>query len=291
MGQLERAMEDYEQAIAINPQLSDVYAHRGVTLGKMGNFRQSIASLTEGIRLSPKNPDSYFNRGMTYFQAADFEHAIADFSTVLELSANDESAYYWRGISNEQAGRQREAIADYKQFLTLSQDKDARREIEQRLSRWQEGKQRGERIQTALPEERQSADQAQTETPDRQLDLYDLIVALGERALRSTWFCSGVYCEGEKAPELYALADQNRAIEGRSLLPITAGIRQTIQGDFQAFDEDANTPWLFIRAWDGNGFYIETDDFKVRQRLQAHFQGMEEVEGAAPPYEGLFIPI
>jgi tetratricopeptide (TPR) repeat protein len=291
IGQFDRAIEDYQRAIAINPQLSDVYIKRGVTFGEMGHFRQAIASLTEGIRLAPDNLDGYFNRGTSYFQLGDFERAIEDFSMVIQLSSNDEAAFYWRGISNERAGRQDEAIADYKQFLALSQDPSAREEIEQRLSQWNAGK--GDRATRhgAVPDDRQKTNQVEFEQPIQDLDLYDLIVALGERALSSTWFGSGVRCYGEKAEELFAYTDHNRPIQGRDLLHITSCIRQTIEGDFTAFDPDATSHWLFIRAWDGRGFYIEINDHKSKERLKTHFPSVEEVEGASPPYEGLLIRI
>ena len=285
IGQFDRALEDYQQAIAIDPQLSDVYINRGVIFGKMGNFRQSIASLTEGIRLAPRNPDGYFNRGMTYFQQGDLGRAIADFSNVIRLSPGDESAYYWRGVSNEEAGRQRQAIADYRQFLGLSQNPGAREEIEQKLSRWNEGE------RNAVAEAGQKTDTVTKGEPDQNPDLYSLIAALGERALNSIWIASGVDCYGENAEELYAIADQNRPVGGRDLSRITSGIRQTIKGDFAAFDQDAASHWLLIRAWDGSGFYIESNDPKSKERLKSHFQSVEEVEGASPPYESLFIHI
>jgi len=287
--QFDRALEDYQRAIVINPQLSDIYINRGVTFGKMGNFRQSIASLTEGIRLAPKNPDGYFNRGTAYLQQGDFERAIDDFSNVIRLSPGDEEAYYWRGISNEEAGRQRDAIADYRQFLAVSQNSQARDEIEQKLSQWNEGKRNSVSSQSVVPDDRQRTNQPPPTKPDQGPDLYDLMVALGERPLNSTWFASGVDCYGEKAEELYAFTDQNKPIEGRDLLQITSGIRQTIEGDFQAFDPGTASPWIFIRAWDGSGFYIETNDPRIKTQLKTYFQMTEEVEGASPPYEGLFI--
>ncbi len=307
LGQSERALEDYQRALAINPQYSNEYIQRGIELGKTGNFRQSIASLTEAIRLAPKNHNAYFNRGMSYFQLGDLEKAIEDLSTVMRLSPGDEAAYYWRGISNEEAGRQPEAIADYQQFLELSQDANAREEIEDRLSQWQEGKrdESGTAPDLSLwdklrgwvsrrgvvPDEGQSTNPVQSENPEQALDLYDLIAALGDRALNSIWFGNGVECYGESAEELYALTSQNQPIEGGDLLSITAGIRQTIAGDFHAFDPVGTTHWIFIRAWEGNGFYIETDDAQIEQQLKTHFPWVEDMEGASPPYAGLFIRI
>ena len=69
-----------------------------------------------------------------------------------------------------------------------------------------------------------------SEKPDQNLDLYDLIVTLGERALDSTWLASGVDCHGEKAEALNAFTDQDKPIEGRDFLDIASGIRQTICG-------------------------------------------------------------
>jgi len=291
IGQLERALEDYQQAVTIDPQLSNMYINRGIHFGKIGNFRQSIDSLTEGIRLAPQNPEGYFNRGITHIQQGDFKSAMADFSNVIQLSPSEAAAYYWRGISNEEVGRQREAIADYRQFLALSQDANARAEIEQKLSQWNVDEPDKADARSTVPDDRHKTHQGEAEEPDQVLDLHDLLIALGERALDSTWFGSGVDCYGEKAEELHAFSDQNKPIEGRDLLDITTGIHQTIEGDFQAFDPGATSPWIFLRAWDGAGFHIETNDPEIKDQLKQHFQAADDVEGASPPYEGLFIRI
>ena len=289
LGQNERAREDYERSAAINSQISDIYIQRGATFGKMGNFRQAIASLTEGLRLSPRNGDAYFNRGASYFQIGDFEKAIADFTQVIRLAPQDEGAYYWRGISHEQAGRQSEASADYAQFLALSQDPVTRQEIEQKLREWNAGEAKQERTDRPFLEDRQKTSQVARQKPAQNRDLHGLIMSLGKRTFDSTWFGIDVECRGEKAEELKAATGQDRPIQGRDFVSLTSGIRKTIAGDFQAFDPGANAPWIFIRAWQGNGFYVETNDARISERLKGRFPSTEAVEGAAPPYVGLFI--
>jgi tetratricopeptide (TPR) repeat protein len=288
VGQFDRALEDYQRAVAIDPQLSDEYINRGVAFGNMGNFRQSIVSLTEAIRLVPKNPDGYFNRGAAYFQQGDYESAIDDFSSVIRLSPMDEAACYWRGMSNEQAGHRREAIADYRQFLTLSRDANARMEVEQKLRQW-EGERNEVRDRSIHPDKQQKTDPVLSKSPGEGTDLNGLIVALGKRALHSIWLASGVDCYGEKAEELSSLTEQNQPIEGHDFLRITSGIQQTVAGDFTAFDPGSTLHWVFIRAWDGNGFYIETNEPEIRERLKKHYPSVEQVEGASPPYQSLFI--
>ena len=289
IGQNDLARRDYQQAIAIDPQLSDMYINRGVTLGQTGNFRQSIDNLSEGIRLAPENPYGYFNRGVTYFQQGDFEKAIEDFSNVIRLSPDDDAAYYWRGISQEEAGRQREAIADYRKFLALSRDVNAKEEIERKLRQWNEEKRESADSRKAAASDRQRTDPTRTANQEQTLDLYDLVSALGERAVNSSWFGSDVNCSGENAEELHSFVEQDRPMDGHDFLRITSGIQKTTQGDFQAFDSDTSFPWVFIRAWNGNGFYLETNDPKIEARLKRHFPSMEEVEGVNAPYVGLFI--
>jgi len=122
-------------------------------------------------------------------------------------------------------------------------------------------------------------------------DVHAILVALGDRAVNSIWQVSGVDCFGENAEELWALDDNKQSVLGNDLLRITAGIYQTIDGYFTAFDKESTSHWLEIRAWDGEGFYIETNDDKVKKRLQSEFQEVDAVEEARPPYQGLFISI
>jgi hypothetical protein len=123
------------------------------------------------------------------------------------------------------------------------------------------------------------------------LDVHVILVVLGDRAVNSIWQVSGVDCFGENAEELWALDDNKQSILGSDLLRITAGIYQTIDGYFKAFDKESTSHWLEIRAWDGEGFYIETNDDEVKERLQSEFREVEAVEEARPPYQGLFISI
>jgi hypothetical protein len=114
-------------------------------------------------------------------------------------------------------------------------------------------------------------------------DLHDILVALGERAIDSTWLGSGVECFGENADELYAYTDHELPISGHDLLRITSGIYQTIDGDFKAFDKGVTPHWLFIRAWDGCGFYFETDDPQIKELMKNEFSGFEQTEEVYQP--------
>lgn len=126
---------------------------------------------------------------------------------------------------------------------------------------------------------------------NQDLDLHSIILALGERGRHAVWHISGVDCFGENAEELWLMDDNKQPVEGKDLLRITAGIAQTIDGCFKAFDEGSSSHWFYLRAWDGSGFYIETNDPEIKVSLQARFLNVvDDVAQAQPPYEALFIP-
>ena len=129
-----------------------------------------------------------------------------------------------------------------------------------------------------------------SQTSRKDIDLHNVIAALGERALNSVWLGNGVDCYGANAEELCSFTDHEQPIAGHELFRITSGVSQTIEGDFKAFDLGSTSHWLYIRAWDGSGFYVETNDPQVKKHLKSQFQAVEEVEEAHHPYEGLFIP-
>ena len=82
---------------------------------------------------------------------------------------------------------------------------------------------------------------------------------------------------------MYTFTDHEQPISGHDLLRITSGIYQTIDGDFKAFDKGVTPHWLFIRAWDGCGFYFETDDPQIKELMKNKFSGFEQTEEAYQP--------
>lgn len=64
-----------------------------------------------------------------------------------------------------------------------------------------------------------------------------------------------------------------------------------IAGELVAFDPGSDSHWILIRAWEGRGFYVEIDDPAGVERLRTTFPSVENIEGAVPPYDALFIHV
>ena len=85
VGEYERAVEDYTQALQVDPHNSYAYYNRGVTRDRSGDYEGAIADFTQAIGLDPANADFFHNRG---FSLRKMVNAFSFFSThVLALIA------------------------------------------------------------------------------------------------------------------------------------------------------------------------------------------------------------
>jgi len=91
-GEVERAIADYNKAIALDPKFAKAYTNRGVAYRKKGESDRAIADFTKAIALNPKSAAAYYNRGYTYANKGEYDRAIADFRKALEINPSIQKA-------------------------------------------------------------------------------------------------------------------------------------------------------------------------------------------------------
>src|SRR6202034_1954941 len=55
-GEFDKAIQDYDEAIRLNPKDANVFNNRGTAYVSKGNFDRAIIDFDEAIRLKPFNP-------------------------------------------------------------------------------------------------------------------------------------------------------------------------------------------------------------------------------------------
>ncbi|HTR45401.1 MAG TPA: tetratricopeptide repeat protein [Thermodesulfovibrionales bacterium] len=85
IGHPDRALDDYDRAIALSPSYREAYNNRGSTYDRMGRFDRAIADYTKAIALSQNDPQIFVNRGLTYLKLGQAQLAIEDFNRACEL--------------------------------------------------------------------------------------------------------------------------------------------------------------------------------------------------------------
>ncbi len=66
LGQHQRAIEDYDEAIRLDPQDAAAYNNRGLAYVDLGQFQKATIDLDEAIRLDPQLAMAYNNRSLAY---------------------------------------------------------------------------------------------------------------------------------------------------------------------------------------------------------------------------------
>ncbi|QIZ72449.1 tetratricopeptide repeat protein [Oxynema aestuarii] len=120
MGDYRGAVEDYTEALELDPQQATAYNNRGLAHFHLGELDGAIADYSASLELNPNESVVYFNRGFAYFNRGDYEAAIADYNNALRLAPEVTGAYFYRGEAYNQLGEHQRAIADYSEAIRLA---------------------------------------------------------------------------------------------------------------------------------------------------------------------------
>jgi len=119
IGEYARAIADFDQAIRLSPNNTGVLNNRGVTYKTMGNLDLAIADYNEAIRLDPNYASAFGNRGNAYYDMGNLDLAIADFTQAIRLEPNYAVAFVNCGNIHDEKGNYDLAIADYNEAIRL----------------------------------------------------------------------------------------------------------------------------------------------------------------------------
>ena len=96
-GEILTAIQHYDKAISLNPDLFDAYNNRGLAYKSLGEtvYERAIQDYNIAERLHP-NARLYHNRGCAYSAMGEYEQAIKDFdeSLALNIDRKDKPATY-----------------------------------------------------------------------------------------------------------------------------------------------------------------------------------------------------
>lgn len=117
-GELNLAIQDYNQAIKLNPKLAQAYNNRGVAYDHKGDFDRAIQDFDQAIKLKP-TALTYFNRGNAYLGKAQYDHAIDDYNQAIKLKPDFAAAFDNRCWARAVVGILKPALADCNEALKL----------------------------------------------------------------------------------------------------------------------------------------------------------------------------
>jgi tetratricopeptide (TPR) repeat protein len=111
-GEYDLALEDYNQAILLNPSFANAYNNRGVIYRLKSDYDRAIKDYDEAIWLDSNIPAFFYNRAIAYSDKEDYGRAIGDFDAVLRFNPKNALGLYGRGVARMKNGDAQNGSAD-----------------------------------------------------------------------------------------------------------------------------------------------------------------------------------
>ncbi len=93
LGQLDRAVNDYNRSLRINPGSSATFFFRGVVWQIEKDFNRAISDFTQAIWLKPQSDFAFIARGKIWQSLKEYEKALNDFDEAIRLDPKSPIGY------------------------------------------------------------------------------------------------------------------------------------------------------------------------------------------------------
>ena len=121
-GDVAGALADLDRAIAIEPQEPAYYTSKAEIYLRQGATSEALAALEQGLKVNPDYADFYNVKAEVYRKIGDAEGELAALNRLIELKPTHQYGLLLRALTYERLGRLDLAIADYDALLALDPD-------------------------------------------------------------------------------------------------------------------------------------------------------------------------
>jgi len=115
--ELDNAIKDANVAIQLDPNLPHAYSNRALALIGKSELDLAIEDCDESIRLAPRFAEGYANRATAHLQNMMFEHALSDANCALDFDPRKQIVYETRANALFNLGFFKEAASDFTRAL------------------------------------------------------------------------------------------------------------------------------------------------------------------------------
>lgn len=119
MGQYERAIRDFDRALALQPGLVVAWRQRALAYRSKGDYERALADFEQAILLSPTDARLYTDRGVAYELLGEYASAIRDFNRAIAFKPNYGPALELRGRTHFFLGNFAQAASDLQRGLAV----------------------------------------------------------------------------------------------------------------------------------------------------------------------------
>ncbi|MDM8548471.1 tetratricopeptide repeat protein [Desulfobacterales bacterium HSG2] len=119
LDQYEAAIENYEQALNINPRYINALVNCGYALGELGRYEEAIEKSEQAMNVDPNHIGILNNYGSALGKLGRYEEAIEKFEQALNVDPDDIKILHNYGSALGKLGRYEGAIEKFEQALNV----------------------------------------------------------------------------------------------------------------------------------------------------------------------------
>lgn len=116
---LEKAVADFDSAIALSPQDARAYEARAIAYASEHVYEKAAADDKAAIEIDPLSVRAYNNLAIVYKAEGRLVEAIASYDRAISIAPNEPKLYFNRGKCLRAFERTKDAIADYDHAIAL----------------------------------------------------------------------------------------------------------------------------------------------------------------------------
>ena len=114
------AMEDYNQALKVNPRYAYALNNRGALKVSMNDVNGAMEDYAAALDINKNYSDVYYNRGNLKYMLDDLNGALDDYNTAIKLNPKDSEAYNNRGVVKKRLNFNVGALSDYSKAIDIN---------------------------------------------------------------------------------------------------------------------------------------------------------------------------
>ena len=122
LGQLDVAVKNYEEAIAIKPDYAKAHFNLAGSLHDLGQLEAAVKSYEKTIEIEPDYAEAHNNLGNVFKELEQGDSAVQSYKKALEIKPDYVEAQYSLGIMLQDLGQLDEAVKSYKAAIKLKPD-------------------------------------------------------------------------------------------------------------------------------------------------------------------------
>ncbi|HEY1315367.1 MAG TPA: tetratricopeptide repeat-containing glycosyltransferase family protein, partial [Steroidobacteraceae bacterium] len=119
MRRLTEALSSYEQAVKLQPDHAAGHYNCAVLLERCGRYRDALSSYERAVSIYPEFHEAHFNRAGVLKQLGEREAALASYDRAIAAKPDYAEAHSNRGVLLQELGRRDEALASCDRAISI----------------------------------------------------------------------------------------------------------------------------------------------------------------------------